>query len=138
MNFLNLINIHSILCLSSPMTSEQRSGNSNLVIFSIKDRDFFGITNTFLSECSISFGEIDQNNRREQKHLKLSRPTMAGQWALNPLSFPITYWQLDCFSIFFLIFRYHSVDCDFIRALELRQDDKRAKDFIKKIKKIVS
>lgn len=60
------------------MTDAQRSGNTNLVIFCVKDRDFLGITNTFLSECSISFGEIEESDRMAQKHLKLSRPTTSG------------------------------------------------------------
>lgn len=113
------------------MTHERRSEANNLVIFGIKDRDFLGLTNTFLSECSISFGEIDQSNKMEQKHLNLSRSATAGGHQ------PSLYLILEL-RIIFAIFFHHTLDSDSIRVLELRQDDKQAKDFIKKIKKILS
>ncbi|XP_053660620.1 protein unc-13 homolog 4B [Anopheles marshallii] len=87
-------------------TPEQRSIPNALIMFSIKDKDLFGMSNQYLAECYLSFNEIadisGDSGKIEQKHLILTRP--------------------------------HKMDIDCLRALEYRQGDKQAKDFIKKLK----
>uniref|UniRef100_A0A4Y0BLA7 Munc13-4 n=1 Tax=Anopheles funestus TaxID=62324 RepID=A0A4Y0BLA7_ANOFN len=87
-------------------TPEQRSIPNALIMFSIKDKDLFGMSNQYLAECYLSFNEIadisGDAGKIEQKHLILTRP--------------------------------QKMDIDCLRALEYRQGDKQAKDFIKKLK----
>lgn len=50
-----------------------------IILFSVKDKDLFGMSNQYIAECYILFKNIpegDQNN--EQIHLLLSRPTKLG------------------------------------------------------------
>lgn len=49
-----------------------------LIILTVKDRDYFGISNQFVSECFISFEEIENGDPMEQRHLNLSRPNTTG------------------------------------------------------------
>jgi len=86
-----------------PLTSEQRAMGTALILFCVKDKDLFGITNQYIAECFLTFEDIEKmNNSCEQIHLKLSRPK--------------------------------TTDSDCIRALEHRQGDKLAKDFVKRLK----
>ncbi|XP_052868103.1 protein unc-13 homolog 4B [Anopheles cruzii] len=91
-------------------SSEQRAIPNALIMFSIKDKDLFGMSNQYLAECYLSFQEIadiaGDTGKIEQKHLILTRPTR--------------------------------MDIDCLRALEYRQGDKQAKDFIKKLKQKMS
>lgn len=103
------------------MSHEQRSLENNLVILRIKDLDYLGMAKTFLSECFITFGEIEQSDRLQQKHLALSRPTKTSQ-----LHF-IFFIVIVVLSFFTIV-----VDCDVIRVLEQREDDKEARKFFKK------
>uniref|UniRef100_A0A182PAH8 Uncharacterized protein n=1 Tax=Anopheles epiroticus TaxID=199890 RepID=A0A182PAH8_9DIPT len=87
-------------------TPEQRAIPNALIMFSIKDKDLFGMSNQYLAECYLSFNDIADisanSGKIEQKHLILTRP--------------------------------QKMDIDCLRALEYRQGDKQAKDFIKKLK----
>uniref|UniRef100_A0A182VXG9 Uncharacterized protein n=1 Tax=Anopheles minimus TaxID=112268 RepID=A0A182VXG9_9DIPT len=87
-------------------TPEQRSIPNALIMFSIKDKDLFGMSNQYLAECYLSFNEIadisGDAGKIEQKHLILTRP--------------------------------QKMDIDCLRALEFRQGDKQAKEFMKKLK----
>uniref|UniRef100_A0A182QWZ4 Munc13-4 n=1 Tax=Anopheles farauti TaxID=69004 RepID=A0A182QWZ4_9DIPT len=87
-------------------TPEQRTISNALIMFSIKDKDLFGMSNQYLAECYLSFNDIadisGDTGKIEQKHLVLTRP--------------------------------QRMDIDCLRALEYRQGDKQAKDFIKKLK----
>lgn len=62
----------------SPISREQKSIENALVMFSVKDQDFLGISNKYISECFISFEDIARSDRMEQIHLKLSRPSVTG------------------------------------------------------------
>lgn len=62
----------------SPISREQREIENALVIFNIKDRDLFGISNQYVAECFIPFAEIEHSNSTEQKHLTLNRPMTTG------------------------------------------------------------
>ncbi|XP_040158264.1 protein unc-13 homolog 4B isoform X3 [Anopheles arabiensis] len=87
-------------------TPEQRAIPNALIMFSIKDKDLFGMSNQYLAECYLSFNDIadisGDAGKIEQKHLILTRP--------------------------------QKMDIDCLRALEYRQGDKQAKEFIKKLK----
>ncbi|KFB34815.1 AGAP003164-PA-like protein [Anopheles sinensis] len=87
-------------------TPEQRAIPNALIMFSIKDKDLFGMSNQYLAECYLGFNDIadvsEDTGKIEQKHLVLTRP--------------------------------YRTDIDCLRALEFRQGDKQAKDFIKKLK----
>uniref|UniRef100_A0A182J7R8 Munc13-4 n=1 Tax=Anopheles atroparvus TaxID=41427 RepID=A0A182J7R8_ANOAO len=87
-------------------TPEQRAIPNALIMFSIKDKDLFGMSNQYLAECYLSFNDIadvsEDSGKIEQKHLVLTRP--------------------------------QRMDIDCLRALEFRQGDKQAKDFMKKLK----
>lgn len=75
-----------------------------LIMFSVKDKDLFGMSNQYIAECMLSFSDVEESEdgNVQQLHLKLTKPT-------NLIS-------------------------DSIRALEHRQGDKQAKDFLKKLK----
>ncbi|XP_065080920.1 protein unc-13 homolog 4B isoform X5 [Ochlerotatus camptorhynchus] len=85
---------------------EQRAVKDAIILFSVKDKDLFGMSNQYLAECYLSFNDIAdiscESGKIEQKHLKLTRP--------------------------------RRLDTDCVRALEYRQGDKQAKDFLKKLK----
>ncbi|XP_023298008.2 protein unc-13 homolog 4B isoform X1 [Lucilia cuprina] len=83
------------------LTEDQRKQQNSLILFSIKDKDLFGMTNQYIAECYITFADL-MANENEQIHMELSRPEYT--------------------------------DSDTIRALEYRQGDKQAKDFLKKLK----
>ncbi|XP_062536569.1 protein unc-13 homolog 4B isoform X2 [Armigeres subalbatus] len=87
-------------------TPEQRAVKDAVILFSVKDKDLFGMSNQYLAECYLSFNDIadisGESGKIEQKHMKLTRP--------------------------------YRLDTDCVRALEYRQGDKQAKDFIKKLR----
>ncbi|XP_058814021.1 protein unc-13 homolog 4B isoform X2 [Topomyia yanbarensis] len=87
-------------------TPEQRAVKDAVIMFSVKDKDLFGMSNQYLAECYLSFNDIadvsGESGKIEQKHLRLTRP--------------------------------YRLDTDCVRALEYRQGDKQAKDFLKKLK----
>lgn len=49
-----------------------------LLVFSVKDKDLFGMSNQYLAECYLSFEDIE-NSQGEQIHMKLSRPIYKGE-----------------------------------------------------------
>ncbi|XP_037945402.1 protein unc-13 homolog 4B isoform X2 [Teleopsis dalmanni] len=83
------------------LTEEQQNNQDSLILFSIKDKDLFGMTNQYIGECYITFADI-VTSEQEQIHMELSRPELTKS--------------------------------DVVRALEFRQGDKQAKDFLKKLK----
>ncbi|XP_018793043.1 PREDICTED: protein unc-13 homolog 4B [Bactrocera latifrons] len=83
------------------LTEEQLSKHNSLILFSIKDKDLFGMTSQYIGECYITFAYL-MANANEQIHMELSRP------------------------------RY--TESETIRALEYRQGDKQARDFLKKLR----
>ncbi|XP_028898430.2 protein unc-13 homolog 4B isoform X3 [Zeugodacus cucurbitae] len=83
------------------LTEEQLSKHNSLILFSIKDKDLFGMTSQYIGECYITFADL-MANENEQIHMELSRPQY--------------------------------MESDTIRALEFRQGDKQARDFLKKLR----
>lgn len=51
-----------------------------IILFSVKDKDLFGMTSQYIAECCIAFSDIpDVNNGGlEQIHLKLTKPSNSG------------------------------------------------------------
>lgn len=87
------------------LAPEQRSKSDALILFSIKDKDLFGMSNQYIAECYLMFKEIDEM-ADNQIHLTLTKPT--------------------------------SLDYKSIKCMELRQGDKLAKEFLKKLKQKMS
>ncbi|XP_037921818.1 protein unc-13 homolog 4B isoform X3 [Hermetia illucens] len=56
-----------------PLTPDQLRMHTALLVFSVKDKDLFGMSNQYLAECYLSFEDIE-NSQGEQIHMKLSRP----------------------------------------------------------------
>ncbi|XP_017103350.2 protein unc-13 homolog 4B isoform X1 [Drosophila bipectinata] len=83
------------------LSEPQRTDKNSLILFSIKDKDLFGMSSQYIAESYISFGDIEATPG-EQIMMNLSRPEYT--------------------------------DSDALRALEYRQGDKQAKDFVKKLK----
>ncbi|EDW84880.2 uncharacterized protein Dwil_GK12905, isoform B [Drosophila willistoni] len=83
------------------LTPDQKSAQDSLILFSIKDKDLFGMSSQYLAECYITFADL-MAFEGEQILLNLSRPEYT--------------------------------DSVTLRALEYRQGDKQAKDFLKKLK----
>ncbi|XP_047990570.1 protein unc-13 homolog 4B isoform X3 [Leguminivora glycinivorella] len=87
-----------------PLSHEQRRVRDGLLHFVIKDKDMFSVSNAFVGEAYLSFGDIPDTvapiSSLQQQHLPLTRPS--------------------------------AIDGDAIKALESRQGDKQAREFLKK------
>ncbi|KAH8384033.1 hypothetical protein KR009_011796 [Drosophila setifemur] len=83
------------------LSEQQRSVGNSLILFSIKDKDLFGMSSQYIAECYISFADLEEAEGG-QIMMNLSRPEYT--------------------------------DSDSLRALEYRQGDKQAKEFVKKLK----
>lgn len=90
------------------LNPEQRYKKDALILFSVKDRDLFGMSNQYVAECFLSFKEIEDymQEGNSQIHLKLTRPK--------------------------------NLDSEALRVLELRQGDKQAKEFLKKLRQKIN
>lgn len=55
-----------------------------MIMFSIKDKDLFGMSNQYLAECYLGFSDIadisGDTGKIEQQHLVLTRPNRMGKW----------------------------------------------------------
>lgn len=52
-----------------------------VILFSVKDKDLFGMSNQYIAECYLAFKDIpleEEESAREQTHLSLSIPTLTG------------------------------------------------------------
>ena len=91
------------------LSPDQRNMSDGLVVFCVKDKDFLGMSNQFIGEAFVHFNDIPNtaNNIKTlpQVRLFLSRPSN---------------------------FAILATDC--IAALENRQGDKLAKEFLKRLK----
>lgn len=65
------------------LTPEQRNYKNGLVVFNVKDKDMFGMSNQYLAEAFLHFSEIPDTSEDirglPQVHLMLSRPTKLGK-----------------------------------------------------------
>ncbi|XP_075975493.1 C2 and C2B_Munc13-like domain-containing protein staccato isoform X3 [Anticarsia gemmatalis] len=89
-----------------PLSSEQRRQTDGLIHLVIKDKDMFSMSNTFVGEAYVHFSEVPET----------SAPISSLPQQHLPLSKP------------------SSIDGEAIKALETRQGDRQARDFIKKQK----
>lgn len=95
----------------------------------MKDQDLFGISNKYIAECFVTFEQIVSTDPSEQMHLKLSRPTVTGSFEFCNFNE-----KLRLISIFSKKKNSPHTDCDCLNALKLREGDKLAREFTKKIK----
>ncbi|XP_034475507.1 protein unc-13 homolog 4B isoform X2 [Drosophila innubila] len=86
---------------SIDLNEEQRNNENSLILFSVKDKDLFGMTSQYIAECYITFADLIAC-QNEQILMNLCRPEYT--------------------------------DSVTLRALENRQGDKQAKDFLKKLR----
>ncbi|CAK1585383.1 unnamed protein product [Parnassius mnemosyne] len=87
-----------------PLTAEQRRITDGLLHFVVKDKDMFSVSNTFVGEAYLHFSEVPET----------PAPISSLSQQHLPLSKP------------------DSIDGDAIKALESRQGDKQAREFLKK------
>ncbi|XP_045535970.1 protein unc-13 homolog 4B isoform X3 [Papilio machaon] len=87
-----------------PLSPEQRRTTDGMLHLVVKDKDMFSMSNTFVGEAYLHFGEVPDTpapiSSLPQQHLPLTRPD--------------------------------NIDGDAIKALESRQGDKQAREFLKK------
>ncbi|XP_013138125.1 PREDICTED: BAI1-associated protein 3 isoform X2 [Papilio polytes] len=87
-----------------PLSAEQRRTADGLLHLVIKDKDMFSMSNAFVGEAYLHFGEVPDTpapiSSLPQQHLPLTKPD--------------------------------NIDGDAIKALESRQGDKQAREFLKK------
>ncbi|XP_034829314.1 protein unc-13 homolog 4B isoform X2 [Maniola hyperantus] len=99
----NLFPLYDEMFLIS-LTHEQRSITDGLILLVIKDKDMFSVSNTFVGEAYLHFSEIPDT----------PAPISSLPQQHLPLSRPA------------------SIDGDAIKALESRQGDRQAREFLKK------
>lgn len=63
----------------SDLNVEQRSKEDSLILFSVKDKDLFGMTNQYIAECYTTFADL-QDSEGQQVILNLSRPEYTGKY----------------------------------------------------------
>ncbi|VVC40707.1 Hypothetical protein CINCED_3A013301 [Cinara cedri] len=95
-------------CFKIPLTPEQRAEENGVVTFILKDQDFMGMTDEFISEAFVHFNEIpsvqleNDTGNIPQIRLKLTSPK--------------------------------SLDSKILKTLDTRTTDKLAKEFLKREK----
>lgn len=61
------------------LTEEQASLQNALILFSVKDKDLFGMANQYIAEALLSFEAILNGSDGDQIHLTLTRPSNLGE-----------------------------------------------------------
>lgn len=62
-----------------PLTEKQLALKSPLILFSVKDKDLFGMANQYIAETLVSLEAIQEGLASEQMHLTLTRPSNLGE-----------------------------------------------------------
>lgn len=66
------------------LSNEQRSLKEAIIMFSVKDQDYFGMANQYVAEAFLSFKDIsditNDNGSVKQMQLTLSRPRNEGKF----------------------------------------------------------
>lgn len=69
------------------MSDEQRSMKEAIILFTVKDKDYFGMSNQYVADAYLMFEDIEDvtndSGSIKQLHLNLSRPQNEGS---NPVS----------------------------------------------------
>lgn len=60
------------------LSDHQRSEKNSLIVFSIKDKDLFGMSSQYIAESYISFADLEATPPGEQIMMNLSRPEYTG------------------------------------------------------------
>lgn len=61
------------------LTEEQVRVKNPLLLFSVKDKDLFGMANQYIAETLVSLETIQSGKASEQIHLTLTRPNNMGE-----------------------------------------------------------
>lgn len=61
------------------LTEEQLRVKNSLLLFSVKDKDLFGMANQYIAETLLSLDTIQSGSAHEQIHLTLTRPNNMGK-----------------------------------------------------------
>lgn len=92
----------------SAFSQEQRNLKDGLVLFSLKDKDFLGMSNQYIAEAYVHFSEIPESQSKltsiPQMHLLLSRPTLTGHKNHNLIV--VIYISCIFKQIYFFRFRF--------------------------------
>lgn len=64
---------------SIPLTPEQLRVKNTLLLFSVKDKDLFGMANQYIAETLLSLERIQSGETSDQIHLTLTRPNNLGR-----------------------------------------------------------
>lgn len=66
---------------SIPLTDEQLNVKNALMLFSVKDKDLFGMANQYIAESLLDFDTVRSGGGgSDQVHLTLTRPNNLGEW----------------------------------------------------------
>jgi hypothetical protein len=72
-----------ILDFHRTLTEEQRKLSDAIILFSVKDKDYFGMANQYVADAFMMFKDIADTNSDsgsiQQMHLKLTRPQNEGE-----------------------------------------------------------
>lgn len=65
------------------LTEEQRNMKNAIILFSVKDKDYFGMSNQYVADGFLMFKDISDitsdTGSVQQMHLKLTRPLNDGK-----------------------------------------------------------
>ncbi|XP_012162614.1 protein unc-13 homolog 4B isoform X2 [Ceratitis capitata] len=68
------------------LTEEQLLMHNSIILFSIKDKDLFGVTSQYIAECYITFADL-MGNENEQILMELSRPRLLESETIRALEY---------------------------------------------------
>lgn len=80
-----ITNFKNKCCRHRQLTREQRLTKDAMLLFMVKDQDYFGMSSQFMGEAYYSFLDIPSTTMEtniqemQQIHLKLSKPTNFGE-----------------------------------------------------------
>jgi hypothetical protein len=110
------------LIFFSKLSNEQRTLGDAVIIFSVKYKDSFGMSN-YLAESFLSFSEIaeiaEDAENKQQIRLTLNKPKESGK----------KLWKVS--KIYFVKFQLKFSENEILKVLKHREE-KQAQDFLKK------
>ncbi|XP_017052526.1 protein unc-13 homolog 4B isoform X2 [Drosophila ficusphila] len=69
------------------LSEQQRSDKNSLILFSVKDKDLFGMSSQYIAESYISFADLEATPPGEQIMMNLSRPEYTDSDSLRALEY---------------------------------------------------
>lgn len=86
----NSINFNLIIFFCSNLTADQRKMSEAIILFSVKDHDYFGMANQYVAEAFLQFKDIaditSDSGSIKQLNLTLTRPHNDGKFFLNEIN----------------------------------------------------